>query len=151
MKKLMIWLLLGFIATGLSVLFKSNYGVLISLVLLVMLPVGIITTKSLSEKQETAKTQETKKRSSIFVVPTEKQAFDHQLSRREKMRTEANILQAELGRIKAESNTFSRIEKLSKWKVKSEIHQSLYSDLYEAIGSVKDNESARLELVDRST
>ena len=75
--------------------------------------------------------------------------LDGELARRERMRTEANQLQAELGRIKKEPLAINRVEKMARWKLKSEIHHELYADLYEMIGEFGDDVGSGIVLVDR--
>lgn len=61
------------------------------------------------------------------------------LQRRERMRTEANELQAELKRINEISDSLSRIERLAKWKLKSATHHRLYSDIYDKVGDYESD------------
>jgi len=99
-----------------------------------MIPFTVITFKAVKSKNEAAGELEKKPElaSSIYAVngDLDDAAFEYRRKRQESMRSEASQLQAELGRIKNETESWRRVEKMAFWKLKCEVHFSLYEDLY---------------------
>jgi len=102
--------------------------------LLLMIPFTVITYKAVKSKNEAARELEKKPEPtpSIYAVnhDTTDANFEYRRRRQETMRSEASQLQAELGRIKSDTESWRRVEKMTRWKLKCEIHFSLYADLY---------------------
>lgn len=119
--------------------------------LLVMFPLAIITAKAIKMKRAEEPVLEVA--SSLYVIEKNPQEveFQRRQTRIETMRSEANQLQAELSRIRKETNVFDRLHKTSKWKLKSDIHHSLYDDLYLEIGEFRDDVTYDTKLTEAST
>lgn len=147
MKKLLGWLATGLTATSLAAVFQSNLWVLISMAMFIAIPMMFVISKILNREVSTEKPLTVEP---VLKTVSSNDLLNSHLARRERMRSEANKLQAELAKINQEPIQFKRVEKLSKWKIKTEVHHCLYSDLYEEIGEFSDEVSHEPRLSEAS-
>lgn len=135
MKSLLSWLLVGLAATALSISFKSNIWILISMATLLMIPLAFITLKTVRRNYTESKDGD------MLLTVVKNSVTDPEtlaeLRRRELMRTEASRLQAELSRINEISEPLEKLRRMGQWKIKSRVHHSTYANFYQSISDVQ--------------
>jgi len=142
-RKLLSWLLTGLIATAIAISFKSNVWVLASLALLIMLPASVITLKVVQRNSLEANENEHQK---VAVIEgTGEQNLRNTTI--ERMRTEANQLQAEYGRIKKLDDKFEVLRRTVHWKMKADTHYKLYAEFYDHIEDYTDDVQFELKSI----
>jgi len=124
-------LALGFSLTGLGILAGSNVIIFMVMAVFIFIPLVFIVIDKFKQLDQ-LRDEESKPYLSVAYKKNLCRS-DSEIARRERMRSEASLLQAELSRIKRTPEKMDRVSNMIKWKLKADKHHVLYSDLYEQI------------------